>query len=298
MPSQGTGGRPFMDIVRFVARASRRVEKSVCQLARPQRTAGLLTVLVPGVQRSGTNMMMDVLEQSLDTAVFHETDRRAFDGYYLRPLPRLLDLRAKCRAPFFVLKALLDSHMTAELMSYLAPAKAIWIYRRFDDMVNSNLLSWPGGRNQIEDLMCDPLKTGYRARGMTAETLATVRAHYRPGMSDASAIALFWYYRNQLFFDQRLDSDPHVLLLRYEDIVTQPVPAIQRTCAFLGLGYSDRMGAEIHAQSVGRRPPADITPEIRTLCDGMMARLDQAFDEQMKQEKHARLCLTGAMASA
>lgn len=239
-----------------------------------------MTVLVPGVQRSGTNMMMDVLEQSLETQVFHETDSRAFDGYYLRPLPRLLELRAKCRAPFFVLKALLDSHMTAELMSYLAPAKAIWVYRHFDDMVNSNLRSWPGGRNQLEDLMEDPYKTGYRARGMTAQTLATVRAHYCPALSDASAIALFWCYRNQLFFDQGLDRDGRVLLLRYEDIVTRPQPTIADMCRFLGLAYSARMGAQIHARSIAKRPPSDIDPAIRALCADMMARFDSVFAAQ------------------
>lgn len=244
-----------------------------------------LTVLVPGVQRSGTNMMMEVLEQSLETQVFHESDPRAFDGYYLRPLPRLLDLRAKCRAPYFVLKALLDSHMTAELMSYLAPAKAIWIYRDFRDMVNSNMVSWPGGRNQIEDLMTDPFKTGYRARGMTAATLATVRAHYRPDLPDAGAIALFWYYRNQLFFDQGFDRDSRVLLLRYEDIVTQPSATLRGACAFLGLDYSARMARQIHARSIGRRPPPAIDPGITALCEEMMARFDAVFEAQTKPQK-------------
>ena len=49
----------------------RKHERSVC-------------LLVAGVQRSGTNMVMDVLERSYATEVYHERDPRAFANYQLR----------------------------------------------------------------------------------------------------------------------------------------------------------------------------------------------------------------------
>ena len=38
-------------------------------------------VFVAGMQRSGTNLLMDVLDASAATQVFHETDPRAFERY-------------------------------------------------------------------------------------------------------------------------------------------------------------------------------------------------------------------------
>jgi len=235
------------------------------------------TILVPGVQRSGTNMLMDVLDLSLETDVFHERDPRAFDSYHLRPYVRQVELRDRSLARVFVLKALLDSEKTAELLSYLEPAKAVWMFRSYDDMVNSNLRNWPGGRNQIEDLMRDPFKTGYRAWGMTESTLNLIQSHYKPGMSDASAIALFWYYRNQLFFDQGLDQDDRVIVVKYEDVASNPDTTLAWLCERLGLEFTSRMARQIHAKSIGKRKPSGIEPEIRSLCEQMLARFEEIY---------------------
>src|SRR5688572_22752173 len=43
-----------------------------------------LCVFVAGVHRSGTNMMMDILERSWETDVLHESDSRAFEDNLMR----------------------------------------------------------------------------------------------------------------------------------------------------------------------------------------------------------------------
>ncbi len=67
-----------------------RIERGVFLLAKQARqrigtTIPRLHVLVAGVQRSGTNMLMDVLERSWDTDLYHEMDVRSFDIYEMRP---------------------------------------------------------------------------------------------------------------------------------------------------------------------------------------------------------------------
>jgi len=44
-------------------------------------------LFVAGMQRSGTNMLMNVLEESLATDVFHERDPCAFHDYQMREYP-------------------------------------------------------------------------------------------------------------------------------------------------------------------------------------------------------------------
>ncbi len=242
------------------------------------------TVFVAGVQRSGTNMVMDILEQSWQTEVFHEVDARAFDNYMLRPPAVIGGLIDASPAPWVIVKALHEGHDLAGMLDRFRPARAIWMFRGFDDMINSNMANWPGGRNQIEDIVAargraqgrdqDPDRAGWRGRGMTEATLATVKAHYRPALNDASALGLFWFYRNQLFFDQGFEADRRVALVRYESLVGAPAREVDTFARFLGLRPTEPMRRLITPGSVAKRPPPEIEPDVRRLCQEMLARLD------------------------
>jgi hypothetical protein len=238
-------------------------------------------VFVSGVQRSGTNMLMDMLEANLETDVFHEIDARAFANYELRPVAVLRGLVDNSKARVVILKALLDGDRILDLLREFAPAKALWMVRSFYDCVNSNLRQWPGGRNMIDDLVANRDKAEWRGRGMTDETYGVVRDHYRPEMNNASAQALFWYYRNQLFFDQNLDRDPRVLALSYEDTVHRPDVVLKRIGSFLGISVTPQMETIGHAASIGKNARPDIDERIVGLCEVMQQRLKSVTDSTL-----------------
>jgi len=242
------------------------------------------TVFVGGIQRSGTNMLMEVLERSLDTQVFHETDNRAFDGFMMRDESVIRELVEKSSAPLVVVKALHESHELDNLMERFAPSKAFWMVRRYDDMVSSNMKNWPGGRNQLENVIKDKRSAAWRGLGMTEETHAILRDAYRPGMNDASAIALFWFYRNQLFFDQKFDTDDRVLPIQYEFFVSSPAIHVRRIAEFIGCRPSQRMETLIHSRSIGKPKPSGIDPHVRELCDSMQERMLEVCWNRWKAE--------------
>lgn len=64
----------------------------------------------------------------------------------------------------------------------------------------------------------------WEARGPTEETLSILILNELDylQMNAHSAAGIFWYLRNQLFFDQRLDARGDVLLLKYEILVSYP----------------------------------------------------------------------------
>jgi hypothetical protein len=111
---------------------------------------------------------------------------------------------------------------------------------------------------------------------MTNETWDLVRAHYHSGLSIASANALFWYYRNQLFFDQRLEQEPRVCLIKYDAFATNPQTEVGRLVRFLGITATRAMSGHIRGNSVKRTPVAEIEPPVRRLCDEMLERLEAA----------------------
>jgi len=175
--------------------------------------------LVAGVQRSGTNMLMDVLEWSLLTDVYHERDARAFDNYVMRDIDTIARLHAASRAPHFVIKSLCDLQRLPALQARFPGSKIVWISRHYNDVVNSMLVSFRNHAKQVQRLALDKASDGWRGEGMSDATQAVLRRHVHPDMNDALGATYMWYRRNILCFEQELDADGDTLLGSYEDLV-------------------------------------------------------------------------------
>jgi hypothetical protein len=114
--------------------------------ALSQKAKEKTTVIIAGHQRSGSNMLMDVLERSYETDVYHERDSRAFENYQMRDIPSIRSLHNASQSPCFVIKALCELQELPELMAAFSPASTVWLIRDYRDVVNSAVRSFPGLR--------------------------------------------------------------------------------------------------------------------------------------------------------
>lgn len=229
-------------------------------------------VFVAGMQRSGTNLLMDVLDASAGTQVFHETDPRAFERYEMRDLVVIRALAQHCPAPVFVIKALCELDRIKPLMEAFVPAQTLWMVRDWRDSVHSAVKSFGNFVPQWSRLAQGD-SNDWRGRGMSPATRELLAALYRPDASEAEGAAIMWFYRNALFFEQQLGADPRVRVVFYEDLVQHPLREGAAVYDFLGLpGFSARIAGRIHAHSVKHRSPSGIAPAVATLCDELLAR--------------------------
>lgn len=235
-------------------------------------------VFVAGMQRSGTNMTMDVLERSYETDVYHERDSRAFNRYQMRERPVIHRLAERSPAPVFIIKALCELQELASLMDEFAPAQTVWVMRHYEDVVNSMLVSFRNQAEQVQYIVADRDASGWPARGMSNETYALLKKLVHPDMNNASGAALQWYFRNQLFFDQKFDSDPRVMAVSYESLVTHPKTQFRSVFDFLDLRFTPRVASSVFASSVRRRTPPDIEPAVREVCEDLSARIARVVD--------------------
>lgn len=243
--------------------------KALRQRMRPRPVAQ--HVFVAGVQRSGTNLLMDVLDASLATQVFHETDPRAFDRYEMRNLAVIRQLAQASPAPVFVIKALCELDRIRPLMETFAPAKTLWMVRDWRDSARSAVKSFGNFVPQWKRL-ADGDADDWRGRGMSPATRELLAALYRPDASEAEGAAIMWFYRNVLFFEQRLAADARVRLVFYEDLVRDPAREVAALYAFLGLPVSPGVAGRIHARSVKHRTPEGVSLPVASLCDELLAR--------------------------
>src|SRR5574340_1648661 len=190
----------------------------------------------------------------------------------MRAPAEIRKLADQCPAPVFVIKALCELDRIKSLMDMFTPAKTLWVVRDWRDSVNSAIKSFGNFVPQWKRL-ANGEANDWRGRGMSPATRELLRALYRPDASEAEGAAIMWFYRNALFFEQRLAADPRVRVVFYESLVQNPMREVAAVYDFLELpGFNAAIAGRIHARSVRHRSPPDIAPAVTALCDELLAR--------------------------
>jgi len=240
-----------------------------------------LPVFIVGSNRSGTNMVCGAIGKSPHGWDYRESGFSiAFNGYYLRSDWIIEWLIRLTPAPIISFGSILDSQFTDDLLSRFEGARAIWVYRRYEDVANScarmqwgyhlkDLARWVA-RGELERL-------GARGKRISADTVRLFGELFREDLSNEDGACLYWYMRNQLYFDLNLHMDPRVLIVQYEDTVLNKEKAFRRIFGFLGFPFDPAIIDGIFASSVGKHPCPGIDPAIQEVCDTLKARLDAHY---------------------
>jgi hypothetical protein len=245
-----------------------------CRQRLDGRRVDPAALFVVGCQRSGTTMLLHVLERSPDTWIYHEYDGRAFDDWKLRPLEvrRRLLQRARCR--WVVFKSLYDSQNIDRLLAEQPDSRAVWLFRRYQDVVISSSRKW----GERLPLVIHRLATESECDHWMADRLPPERRRLladldHPDLSIATAAALRWYLRNEVYFDRGLqDRRDRVLPLRYEDLVQRPLESFRPVFSFLELEFSSRYVSRVSPGSVREGCSVTIEPPVEALCEDLTAR--------------------------
>ena len=237
-------------------------------------------VFVLGEMRSGTNMLMECFDRSPDTDIFNETDDEAFDGYMLRDLETVAGLIDRSKATHAVFKAIADSARASELLSAFPSARIVWIFRRYEDVVNSAMRKWKEHNRYLEDVLDNPDRAKWRATNVSDESKAIVREHYERGLSEESARALIWYLRNRPFFEQSLMDRSEVYLINYEDLVTDPKSHLTGVLHFVNLTFRSGLVEHVSPKSIGRNDPPKIDRQVHSLCQGLFDELSAVWSQR------------------
>ncbi len=229
-----------------------------------------------GCQRSGTKMVMRVLDRSPATRIFHENHATAFSDFQLRGDAVLRALVALNPAPSQVFKPICDSHEADHLLARFPDAHGVWVYRHFDDVANSATDKW--GLHQLELIHAihngDLTTWGWRTARLSDTVRAELRRVWRPDLTVPEGAMLFWYVRNHFFVELGLDVHPRMKLVKYEHLVQEPEAGFRAIFDHVGAPFDASFLDKVRATSVGRRAPAEASAEIRALCADLMARLD------------------------
>ncbi len=234
-------------------------------------------VFVFGCQRSGTKMLMRVLDQAPEVRIYHEHHKAAFGGYELRSAPVIRGLRAINGAPVLIFKPICDNQRAASILDTHPDARGVWIYRHWADVVHSSIRKW--GDHQLQ--VVQSLASGdtdwliWQRKRVPSDVIAELRKQVRPDLTVEEGSALFWWMRNTYYFSQGLDRHPAMHTLRYADLARDPEPVATALFDHIGLRFDPAYTAQINDRSVASQAPAQLRLPIRVLVDDLLARMDQ-----------------------
>lgn len=284
--TEGFGRLVEEDELNPVTRVRTGIDKLGWRVRNPVAAGSAVPVYLVGLQRSGTNMLARGLDTAPEFEVRNENDRQAFERFLLRPDDVVRRIVLTSRHRYVLFKPLCDSHRVDHLLDAIdtpSPGRAIWAYREVDGRVRSAVSKF--GRNNL--LVLRDIASGrgaqlWQAQRLSPATLDVLRQFDFGAMTPETAAALFWWVRNGLYFDTGLDRRDDVLLASYEDLLADPQEAMSAICAFIGLAYRPAFIAHIAPRSPKRAPLA-IDDRVRTLCDELQARLDDALRSQRQR---------------
>jgi hypothetical protein len=207
-------------------RRVRRVSKHVYQSIRWRALDRPKVLMIVGCQRSGTALVSQLFDADRDCRVFGEFSSLSSvgkDGIRLNPLPDVAAVLSRVPAPLVVMKPLVETQRLRTLLKYFPDAKALFMYRRYADVAASDLGKF-GPRNAIDNIR--PIAAGdthnWRSAGATPAVRAHIARFFSESMNPNDAAALFWFARNQLYYDLELAAQADVMLCRYEHLATEP----------------------------------------------------------------------------
>ena len=258
--------------------------RSLFNLSKPEKNKILFIV---GCQRSGTSLMNRIFARDLNASVYRESSQlssRDKERLRLNPLPEVKDILSKNKAPLIVIKPLVESQNILDWLGSFSSSKALWMYRNYKDVAKSNRKRFDENQS-ILDLKTIIQKTpgNWRAEKVSDAVHATISKYFYDDMSVYDAAALFWYARNQLYYELNLENNAQVFICKYEDLVLNPVTTMRDIYQFLNIDSRQiNKIDEVHSNSIGKGNAIELSQSVEKLCRELQEKLDRSYRSQHK----------------
>jgi hypothetical protein len=221
-------------------------------------------------------MFVDLFRRDLQTCVYGERGLGTDRDLRMRALDEVRRIFDSERANLLVSKPLVESQHALELLAEFPESKAVWMFRNYVDVVRSatRLFGRESALDNLRGIVDPAAKQTFSAENIDSRTRDIVAQNFSESMSTENAQALFWYVRNNIYFQRELDRNERVKLVEYESFVAQPAASLRDVYSFIGCEYpGDQLVADVHSRSVRAQPSQLINKSLADLCEALLYRL-------------------------
>jgi hypothetical protein len=241
-------------------------------------------ILVFGLQRSGTTMLIQVLQLNPHVYVFNETDKsKVFLHHMLRNDEVVRQTLQESRFPFVAYKPISDSHRADDLLKRYSKGWGIWMFRSFRDVANSTDRKWQNAERAIRIVCTGGSGGGWFQEGVTPESLSLLRSVYHESLSRQDCLCLVWWARNRLVVEGRLSTLPNLVLVDYNRLVKNKSLEFRHLFSRLGIPFREADIDAVHPGSINKHDMPPLDPTVESLCQELTSQLEAAFLENRRR---------------
>jgi len=269
-------------LVRKTHKIFRKNKKKIYQSLLSKKVQQSILFIV-GCQRSGTSMLLNVFDKDLNTRCFGEfsklTSNDTSGGIRLNSLELVKKEFSKVKAPFIIVKPLVESQNVPELLDCFDNSRAVWMFRNHKDVASSNIKHFDIN-NGLDDLrpIVNNEPNNWRSEKVSGHVRETISKYFSEDMNPYDAAVLFWFARNSLFFDLGLHENPRVMMCCYEDLVLDPEKYVGNIYQQAGQVYpAINITTEVHSNSRKKGKDIELSPEIEQLARELQNKLEAAY---------------------
>jgi hypothetical protein len=236
-------------------------------------------VFLVGVQRSGTNMLVRGLERAPEVEVRNENDRTLFRRFRLRDDDVLVRTVRRSRHRVVLVKPLCDSHQVDRLLDLpdLPGGRALWAFREPHARARSEVARFgPANLRALQAIAAGDTAGRWQAARLDDDAVEAVRRLRPERLTPYEGALAFWAVRNGLWFTLGLDAREDCLLVDYDAVVADPLPAAERLCGFVGLPPRSDLLAHVVPRSTHHDDHPEVDPAVLDLVESTWSRLRAA----------------------
>lgn len=231
-----------------------------------------IPLMLFGAQRSGTSLLMDVLQLHRDTQVFTEVSNSAiYSDFRLRGVEVVSKAIRDASAPVVCLKPISDSHIARNYIDSFPNGKYAWIVRNYLDVAASSIKKWPSGSRAVRIVCAGGVGGGWFQEGVSAKTGAIMRSLDQGALTEFDYACLVWWARNRLYCEQELAKLKNVVVISYERLLDGD---LERFFHFAGLSF-DQKYARYIKRPTPRTSHPPVSPIVAELCVELQNELEQ-----------------------
>lgn len=239
-------------------------------------------IFIMGYGRSGTTMLLNTFSHDMRIATMGENDPRIARDYLL--IPEMVGPAiAASNAAVTVLKPILNSFSAADILDQHPDGKIIWLVRGYTDVISSaNKMFGNRVSGYIRNLVEFGRSADWISKGMPEEALRDLQELGTDDFTDSDWMGLVWWAVNNTVVRQKLRENDRFLLVRYEELVTDPVAIMRNIYAFIGMSFRKRSTEYMNRASIGKGSHIDVHSKVEDLCDALYRELydgDSTYEE-------------------
>ena len=233
-------------------------------------------------------MLINLISQAPKVSLYREGNPKAMENYRIKNHATIRRIINKDKNKYLIFKPVNDLQQADQLLSIFPSTKAIWIYRDYNAVVNSAVSKWHDAQKKIilwlvdnygknsKDILDGNENSQYVTymEKIKIDTVSTIKELASKEMTNEDGAALLWYVRNKIYFDLGLQSDNRVLLMSYENLVTNPGEKLKKIFDFIGCSFSTEYTKNVRTSSLGKKYAFDLNSEIDKICSVMLKRFN------------------------